>query len=121
MSRHLVLTIRTDGEVNIMKGKLSRLTRRSGVGIGGVLVLTLSLGTGWLTLARADDTKAEAKVEARVISNFTVTLLPGVLHGFVLGPVSANRGYLVEVSPLNPADNGASIQSFVEPESNGVA
>jgi len=109
-----------------MKSKLSRLTRRSFVGIGAVLVLGLSLGTGGSTWAQENDEKGNAKVDVQVFANFTVTLQAGVLHGFQLGPVRApgeapaNRGYVVVVSPLDPANDGAFVQSFVEPETNGI-
>lgn len=108
-------------EVSVMKGKLSRLTWRSLVGIAAVLVLGFSLGTRSLKSAQQDDGGPEArKAEARVVADFTVTLQPDVLHGFVLGPASLNRGFVVEVSPLTPAADGAFVTSFVEPETNGI-
>jgi hypothetical protein len=95
---------------------VNTLARRSFVGVGAFVALVAGIGTGRLTFAQNGSTKAEA----RVIANFTVTLQPEVLHGFVLGLASANRGYVVEVSPLDTASDGAFVQSFVEPESNGV-
>lgn len=57
--------------------------------------------------------------DVQIVSSFTTTLQPGVLHGFILGPVSTIRGFVAEVSPLDPSDDGAHVQSFVQPEFNG--
>jgi hypothetical protein len=104
-----------------MKSKLSGRAWRSWVGIGAVLVLGFSLGTRSLKSAQQDGAGPEARgAEARVIADFTVTLQPDVLHGFELGPASLNRGFVVEISPLTPAADGAFVTSFVEPETNGI-
>ena len=38
-----------------------------------------------------------------VVFDFNFQLQPNVGHGFILGPSSANRGYVVEISPLTPS------------------
>lgn len=91
-----------------------RLTRRAFVGVACVIALGLTLGMGGLSSATA---ASAAKV--LIIKNFTFTLQPGDWHGFVLGRASVNRGYVVDVSPLDPADGGAHIKALVQPESNG--
>jgi hypothetical protein len=104
-----------------MRSTLSRLTWRSFVGIGAVLVLGIGLGTRTLKSAQQDDARLESgRADVRVIADFTATLQPDVLHGFELGPASLNRGFVVEVTPLTPAADGAFVTTFVEPETNGV-
>jgi hypothetical protein len=56
-----------------------------------------------------------------VVSDFNATLQPGVWAGWVLGSSSVDRGFVVEISPLEPSINGASIEKYVvQPEFNGV-
>lgn len=106
-----------------MKSKPTRLTRQSFVSMGAVLVLGLSLGMGWMLWVQAGDAKGaqadDVKARARLIADFTSTLQPGVLHGFSLGLASVTRGFVVEVSPLDPSDNGAHVVAFVQPEFDG--
>jgi hypothetical protein len=47
--------------------------------------------------------------------------LPGVAHGFLLGPASENRSFVIEVSPLDSATgNGAYFTSVIQPEFDSV-
>ncbi len=82
------------------------------------IVLALSFTT--LFLAASMAYSQNTQVTSRVIWDSNETLQPGVLHGWVLGPVSANRGYVVEVTPLdtNPSllTDGENVKAFVEPE-----
>ena len=83
------------------------------------LCLSVFLGLSGLTGVAADR-KPEVKVE--IFREFNTTLQPDELHGFALDDVSANRSYVVEITPdADDADvgDGASIESFVEPETNG--
>lgn len=65
------------------------------------------------------------RVISRVIWDSNETLQAGVLHGWVLGAVSANRGYVVEVTPLDTntslLTDGENVKAFVEPEFNAAA
>jgi hypothetical protein len=87
--------------------------------LGVVAVLMLGLGLGMGDASWAKDTKRVTRV--LVIGNFEFLLQPGEWHGFVLGPASVNRGYVVEVTPLDPAEGGAYITSQVQRESDGSA
>jgi hypothetical protein len=58
-------------------------------------------------------------VTAPVLTDFDVQLQPGVRHAFALGPSSANRGYVVEVTPSSGALDGSAVTAFAEPEFNG--
>ena len=52
--------------------------------------------------------------------SFNTTLQPGVWHGFFLGPSSMNRGYVAEITPLDPGVDGETIERYVvQPEFNG--
>jgi hypothetical protein len=52
-----------------------------------------------------------------LVTSFDTTLQPGVLHSFGLGASSDNRGYLAEITPTAPGQNGQTIQRCViEPE-----
>jgi hypothetical protein len=53
------------------------------------------------------------------VADFNFTLQPGVAHGFALGPVSENRGYVTEVTPFTLVP--AQPESFVQPEFNAVS
>jgi hypothetical protein len=53
------------------------------------------------------------------VADINFTLQPGVAHGFVMGPVSENRGYVTEVTPSTPV--AAQPESFVQPEFSGVS
>jgi hypothetical protein len=54
-----------------------------------------------------------------VLTDFNTTLQPGVWHGFVLSPASVKRGYVAEISPLQPSIDGAHIERYVvQPEFN---
>jgi hypothetical protein len=53
------------------------------------------------------------------VADFNFTFQPGVAHGFVMGRVSENRGYVTEVTPFTLV--AAQPESFVQPEFNGVS
>ena len=55
-----------------------------------------------------------------IIEEFAITLYPGVSHAFILGASSANRGYVVEVSPLQASVGGAHVEHVVQPEFYGA-
>jgi hypothetical protein len=58
---------------------------------------------------------------ASLAASFNTTLEPGVWHGFVIGPSSLERGYIAEISPLQPSVGGAHIERYVvQPEFDGV-
>ena len=65
------------------------------------------------------------QVKSRVIWDSNETLQAGVLHGWPLGAVSANRAYVVEVTPLDTntslLTDGENVKAFVEPEFNAAA
>ncbi len=55
-----------------------------------------------------------------LIADMDVTLEPGVWHGWPMQPSCECGGYLVEVTPLYPADDGAYVErAVVQPEYNG--
>lgn len=83
------------------------------------LCVSVVLGLSVLTSVAAD---RKPKVNVEVFREINATLQPDELHGFALDDVSANRSYVVEITPdADDADvgDGASIESFVEPETNG--
>jgi hypothetical protein len=56
-----------------------------------------------------------------IVTDLTATLQPGVWHGWILGPFSQRRGYVAEISPLEPSTDGAHIERYVvQPEFDGV-
>jgi len=58
---------------------------------------------------------------ARLVYDFDSLFLPGVAHGFLLGPASDNRSYVIEVSPLDsPSANGGFFTSVIQPEFDSV-
>jgi hypothetical protein len=65
---------------------------------------------------------AQATFQATpIVTQFNTTLQPGVWHGFVIGPSSLERGYVAEISPLQPSVDGAHIERYVvQPEFDGV-
>lgn len=96
-----------------MNGNLCRTT--------AVLLLTLSCGLGLTSLAHAAR-PVTPSVTIEVMFDFDFTLQPGEWHGFSLGPVEEERGYVAEVTPLGvDADDGAHIVSRIQPEFNTVA
>lgn len=55
-----------------------------------------------------------------VVMEFDTLLQPGTWHGFGIGPASANRGYVVEVSPLEPGTDGDCVGKIhIQPEFSG--
>src|SRR5262245_15054245 len=55
-----------------------------------------------------------------VVSSFSTTLQPGVLHSFSMGPASQERAYIVEVTPSGAAIDGATLQrAEVQPVYSG--
>jgi len=65
------------------------------------------------------DTPLDAGFEKILDADFDTTLEPGVWHGWVMGPSSWCGGYIVEVTPLEPSDNGAYVEeALVRPEFN---
>jgi len=78
-----------------------------------ILVLIMLLMAAMLPLSAAHANN--------VVADFSTKLQPGVLHGFVLGPSSMDRGYLAEITPMAPGINGETIEKCViEPEFNGT-
>lgn len=63
------------------------------------------------------------QITARLIWDSNESLQPGI-HAWILGPVSANRGYVVETTPLDTDPSllidGEYVRAFVEPEYNGT-
>ncbi len=57
-----------------------------------------------------------------VVADFDCELQPGEWHGFVVGESSARRAYLVEISPLEPSTDGATVERYVvQPEFDAAA
>ena len=57
-----------------------------------------------------------------VVFNLNPVLQPGVWHGWGLGPSSADRGYIVEVTPLEAPRGGNHVErALVQPEFDGQA
>lgn len=84
-------------------------------------------GSQWNDILRVQipDWMPKLKVNIRVyrfcnnpvVMDFTETLIAGEWMGWVVGPVSEDRGYLVEVSPIGPSIEGARIwKSIVQQE-----
>lgn len=62
----------------------------------------------------------ESSPNSLLIADMDVTLEPGVWHGWAMQPSCECGGYLVEVTPLQPADDGAYVErAVVQPEYNG--
>jgi hypothetical protein len=88
----------------------------------GIFMASISWAQDETKVKVITNDKNDTKVRVKVIANIPATLQPDVLHGFVLGNSSIDRGYVIEITPvtlLSSADDGASIESFVEPEFNG--
>jgi hypothetical protein len=102
-----------------MQSLRSRPSWLSCVGMRVVLALGLSVGLGWLSGVEADDGNADVHVKVQLIADFSATREPDVLHGFVLGKASVKRGYVVEVTPLAPSEDGAHVEAFAQPEFDG--
>ncbi len=74
----------------------------------------------------ADHPPLEAHVRVYDVSNlpiideFDTVLEPGVWHGWGYGETTQNRGYVVEITPLEPSVDGAHIERYVvQPEYDG--
>ena len=86
-------------------------------------------GSSWIDVLRVILLGASTPVRANIrmysvwtnpiVAEFDTSLQPAVLHTFSLGNSAANRGYVVEVSPLSTA-GGAHITSSVESECDGT-
>ena len=60
--------------------------------------------------------------ELPLVADYDFELQPGEWHGFVVGESSARRVYLVEISPLEPSTDGATIERYVvQPEFDAAA
>lgn len=102
----------------------------NGASISNYVVQPEYDGTQWNDVLRAQirATQPTTDVNIRVYNvsglplatNFNTTLQPGNWAGWVLGPSSSDRGFVPEISPLNPSVNGASVYSVVQPETNGT-
>lgn len=50
------------------------------------------------------------------VFDFDFVLVSGTLHGFGLGPASANGGWVEEISPIDPSLNLEFVETFIQPE-----
>ncbi|HEX5029982.1 MAG TPA: FlgD immunoglobulin-like domain containing protein, partial [Candidatus Eisenbacteria bacterium] len=86
--------------------------------------------TDWNDVLRLQTSDSDPPIDINVrvystegfplVTSFTTTLSPGVLHGFTLGESSVDRGYLVDVTPLGAGSDGQTLQAKnVQPEFNG--
>ncbi len=56
-----------------------------------------------------------------VVESFNTELQPGVWHGWDLGETTQDRGYVVEITPLEPSIDGAHVERYVvQPEYDGI-
>ena len=97
-----------------------------GAYVGGAVVRPEYSGDAWNDVLHleipADHPPLEVNLrvyqscELQVASEFEATLSPGVWHGWGLGPCSMDRGFLVEITPLEPSNEGAYVRAQVQEE-----
>lgn len=88
----------------------------------GLLALLAFAAAGWLVApARTSAEPAQKpKPSISIVMERDETLQPGTWHGFIVAPSSAQQAYLVEISPLERAGDGAYVQRYlVQPEFYG--